>query len=40
MGAMFSKKTQFVFMQFPNDVKNYFQLCTMIGLKQLIVPPT
>ena len=39
MGAMFSKKTQFVFMQFPN-VKNYFQLCTMIGLKQLIVTPT
>ena len=26
-------------MQFPN-VQNYFQLCTMIGLKQLIVTPT
>ena len=34
-------KTQLAFMSIvPNDVKNYFDFCTMFGLKQLIQSPT
>ena len=37
---VFQKHNFFSCLSVPNDVKNYFDFCTMFGLKQLIESPT
>ena len=37
---VFQKQNLLSFHSVPNDVKNYFEFCTMFGLKQLIKSPT